>query len=1033
MLKNWCVQRRFYVCALSVLLLIGVIGVAGLNAQTAGTATVQGTVTDASGAAVAGAMVTVKNTDTGVTNMTVTDNQGRYTVPELIIGNYEVDVEATGFKKNVHGGIVLSVGAVTVVDAPLEVGTVSQTVTVESDVSHVETTSAAISSLVEQKQLVDLPLNGRDIVNLVALEPGVVPTAATGGSFYGNQSNNAIGGYRPSGTAYLLDDTYTLGWWGHAPGNGSTGTTLGIDSIAEFQTLTNTYSAQFGGAGAAVNQSSKSGTNSFHGTAYEFIRNTAVEAENLYTPTATPLPAPVLYRNQFGASIGGPIKKNKMFFFANYEGLRIAQSSFTSTSTPDLASRGCSSVAQATADNGFCALNAQGATGLVPVVNGTAAPLVGCGVGGFPASAYSNGDPCSAQKAIAAAFSLLPWQNQFNDNTTTGEATVYTQSPTYTKESYLLARFDYTLSNKDTFFARYLGDTGTVRVVGNELQDSICSTPCGLIPNVEVSSDNFGTIEERHIFSPALLNTIHFSFTRPNDDATQYASPTVPASMFGSFSNCGGCPPQQPLWFFPPELGGETGSLGGVLTGATSTEPYYLVPNGFRTGDDVVWTKGAHSFKFGAEIDRIRDNSFAPFTSGGSFTFGNLGGAFQAAGTLPGFLAGYASSSGSEEVPAALQLAEGQAYPDATKDYREMQYAFYVEDAWKMTNHLTTTLGLRYDPTNDAPIQPNHPTTNTFGAFSNLQGTDPQCAADLATTGAYLLDCGFVPVSKVFEHNVSLKNIDPRIGIAWDPFKDHKTSARAGFGITHAVLSVREWNYWLQPPYTPATEQLSTCALSGTGVITPTNSVGGVGTKPNTCQAGTPYGYPFAFAIPPAQLCNPNTSLNSSGCTSPVESTDYTKCCTPYVAQWNATVQREVMRNTVVSLGYVGSRGVHLLAENDFNPITPCGGTDPVTGLPIYVNRASPLNSALPGFSGTAWINCPRTNPAYGALNYETNQEIPGITLYKRVSTDASATVSRRRFPIRIRRRWTIQRRLRPGWRWFVLQPAELRLLQGCF
>ena len=312
MLRNSSPHNCVCICVLSALLLIGMIGATGLNAQVA-TATILGTVTDSSGAAVAGAMITVKNTDTGVTNTTVTDSQGRYTVPALIIGTYEVDVEAAGFKKSLHGGISLTVGSEVVVDAALEVGTIQQTVTVESAMClHVETTSSTVSTLVEQKQLTDLPLNGRNYQSLVALAPGVLPVAAGQG---GNQAKYAIGGSRLAVQEYLLDGSDTINFWGNATGSGALGTALGIDSLAEFNLLMNNYSAQYGGAGAVMNATTKSGTNSFHGTAYEFIRNSAIEASNNYLPSAFPLTPTALDRNQFGISTGGARQERQGFLF----------------------------------------------------------------------------------------------------------------------------------------------------------------------------------------------------------------------------------------------------------------------------------------------------------------------------------------------------------------------------------------------------------------------------------------------------------------------------------------------------------------------------------------------------------------------------------------------------------------------------------------------------------------------------------------------------------------------------------------------
>ena len=259
--------------ALCAWILWSLAGVTRLNAQA--TATIVGTVTDSSGAAIANATVQVKNSGTGVTQNAITDAQGRYRAPDLIIGTYEVQASNPGFQTVVHRGITLTVGAEPVVDFSLPVGQAQQTVTVEGEASQVETQSTAVGSVVETKQIVDLPLNGRDFTQLLALNPGVTQIApgapGAGSTFYGNGTKYSIAGSRPSGQAYLLDDQDMTNFWNNGPGAGGLRTALGVEAIAEFQTLTNTYSAQYGGNGAVINASSRPGTNGFHGSAFDFF------------------------------------------------------------------------------------------------------------------------------------------------------------------------------------------------------------------------------------------------------------------------------------------------------------------------------------------------------------------------------------------------------------------------------------------------------------------------------------------------------------------------------------------------------------------------------------------------------------------------------------------------------------------------------------------------------------------------------------------------------------------------------------------
>src|SRR6266852_1423307 len=250
--------------------LVGIAAAARLEAQ-AVRATILGVVRDATGATMPGATVEVRNVGTGVAQSVVTNEQGRYNTPDLAIGTYEVQASLSGFQRVVHKGITLRVGSQNVVDFTLPIGQIEETVTVTGESPIVDTTSSAVSTTIEQKQIADLPLNGRNYAQLITLSPGVT-TVSFAGSLFGRQQVYSVAGGRPEGQAFLMDNTNVANFWNRAAGSGVLGTTLGVEAIAEFQALTNTYSAQFGGGGAVINAVSKSGTNSFHGSAYEFVR-----------------------------------------------------------------------------------------------------------------------------------------------------------------------------------------------------------------------------------------------------------------------------------------------------------------------------------------------------------------------------------------------------------------------------------------------------------------------------------------------------------------------------------------------------------------------------------------------------------------------------------------------------------------------------------------------------------------------------------------------------------------------------------------
>jgi len=827
------------------------MGAARLHAQA--TAAVVGTVTDMSGAAIAEAAIQVKNSGTGVVRATTADVQGRFRVPELIIGEYEVSAAKTGFSTVVRKGVTLTVGAEPVLDFQLPVGQQQQTVTVEAEVSQVETQSTAVASLVESKQISELPLNGRNFTQLLVLAPGVtqIPLGApgAGSTFYGNGQKYSIAGSRPSGQAYLLDDQDMTNFWNNGPGAGGLGTALGVEAIAEFQTLTNTYTAQFGGNGAVINASTKAGTNSFHGSAFEFLRNDKLEARNFFDGASPP----AFRQNQFGGSVGGPIKKNKLFFFANYEGLRNYRGVSTVVTVPD-----------------ECAHQFRAST-------------VTPGVCGAPLALNSN--PAVAQ-AIANTMALWPntaYNELLSGSTASGTGNALVTDPAIGRENYLVGRVDYAISDKANLFVRYVLDRAQ--------RDFTTGVPYW--PELDTTRDHFITVEERHVITPRLVNLAHASFSRTWEDANVYGSPIVNGGVAtpGSIATSG----LHPLQFFGTSAGREDGTIGsfsGVTAiGASTTLPFYLVPNKFSVGDDVIWTSGAHNIEAGVTVQRLRENTWAPFVVGTTWTFASL--------------ATFESGS-----PASVQgQVSDQQNPtsDAYKDYRYTVYTPYIQDQWKATRTLTVNLGLRYSPTS---------------LISSVRHQEFQLLN--APYGPW------TPETTSSQTNPSLKNWDPRVGLAWDPFKDHKTSIRASFGMFHNVIYSRDLNHWLQPPFVTLTQ-------------TSAQNLQYVGTCSGSCS-------PFTVSITPGVIpTNGSLSLTNSNY--------WYVTNTPYQEQWNLIVQREVMPNTVASVGYVGSHNVHMFTQLDFNYPVPC----------MSASSGCFYNGA-PTFSSAAGVANPRLNPQFNSL-----------------------------------------------------------------
>jgi hypothetical protein len=772
-----------------------------LHAQGAGNATILGTVTDPGGAVIPGAAVQVKNTGTGRVQDGQTNEQGRYSIPDLPIGAYEIQASKAGFQTTVRRGVTLTVGAQAIVDLSLAVGQAQQTVTVEADVSQVDTVSTAVSSFISAKQIADLPLNGRNFTDLVALIPGVASGSQVGQGaanlLYGVEQNFSVSGARSEGQAYLLDSTNIQGFWNHGSGSGVMGTTLGIEAIAEFSVLTNTYSAQFGGNGAVVNAVTKSGTNDLHGSAYEFLRNSALDARNFFDTVK-----PSFKQNQFGGSIGGPIKKDKLFFFVNDEELRRSLGQTVVALVPD----------------------AQAHQGIINGVNVV---------------------PNGISPQIKSILDLYPLPTTNLGNGVGSIPQVDTQTG---NENYFLGRIDYTMSPRNSLFVRYVRDFGDVTMpfLGSPLPPRW--------PEIGSTRNQFATIELRTVVSTSMLNLLRFAYTRTRETDVQ-AKPDQASA----------------LNFFPDRHQNGGVNITGLSSIGTSIfAPLLEVQNKFPLSDDFSWTLKSHSLRFGGAIDRVQSNFQQQGWWGGFYTFPGL----------TNFLQG---------VPSLFQGPEpGQT--DSYRDFREREFDMYIHDEWKALPKLTFNLGVRYEFVTN-------PTTNVH----------PLNAVKNPPFGT------FERVPNVFASNPATKNIDPRIGLAYDPFGDHKTAIRAGVGVFYNPIRARSYasGYYFNPPYALAFIPLPQF--------------------PN----------PFPGALPPpAQLVG----------------VDYHPNVTPKMYQWNLNIQRQLFESTSLTVGYVGSRGLHLYAARDVNPVMPTT----VNGVQVFgVPRG-----ATAGIIGNA-----RLNPASAALS----------------------------------------------------------------
>jgi Carboxypeptidase regulatory-like domain/TonB-dependent Receptor Plug Domain/TonB dependent receptor len=451
------------------------------------TGTILGSVTDSANAAVANATVTVRDAETNIAHETVTNSQGYYSLPNLQTGNYEVAVEASGFSEEVSESVALTVGAEQEVDFALKVGSITQKVVVTGNAAPVEMISSTVRPVVDQKTIVQLPLNGRDWAQLAILEPGVVPAHTQPAVAVSNQRANrglgnqlGIGGARPQENNYRVDGISINDYSNGAPG-GVIGLGLGVDAIEEFSVVTSNAAADYGKmAGGVINAVTRAGTNAYHGEAYEFLRNSALDARNEFDNPGQIAP---FRRNQFGAAFGGPIIKDRTFVFGDYEGLRQYQAANVASNVPSPAAR-----------------NGQLVAG-----------------------------PVTVSPAVAPYLQFYPLPN----STINGDiGTFLFNDPQTTHENYFTIRGDHNISGKDTLTGTYFWDSGTL----------VSPDPFNVRVTGNIAKRQLATVGESHAFSTAVLNSAHFGYSRVVSIAPTTLSAINPAAADTSLGFVPGLP-----------------------------------------------------------------------------------------------------------------------------------------------------------------------------------------------------------------------------------------------------------------------------------------------------------------------------------------------------------------------------------------------------------------------------------------------------------------------------------------------------------
>jgi len=911
--------------------LVAILTFPALGQSTGGR--ILGRVADPTGAVLAGVKITLVNEATGASRETQTNASGDYTFVEVVPGTYRVEYELAGFKKSVQKSVTVDVNQVVTLNQILAIGATQETVEVTSEAPQVDTTSTQLGAVINDRSVNELPLNTRDTYQFLQLQPGVQSQLGSSGSlFYGSDSAGSVSvnGGRGRSNNFSVNGGDANDQFVNLPTIQPT-----PDSIEEFRVITNTFDAEYGrNSGAVVNVITKSGTNNFHGNVYEYFRNKVLNAQGYFNTVK-----PQFNQNQFGGTFGGPIKKDRTFFFVSYEGRRIVQGQSGSQvlvpTTPERTGdfSGIGGFVQNTANtpdqisNGFVAqvLNGRPGCGAAIATEHGAAPAAGAGWNAI----FPNGviptqcqDPVAAdllQKYIPAAnvgantFQAVPSGTDFQDQFT--------------------IRFDHKITDHQSFTAYYYYTDDA-----NFQPFSFFQAAGANIPGFGSNNDSrYQQVNLSHTWTigNALVNEGRFTYMREGQHGFQ--KPQTTNAVTGSCSSAvqqfcftglsdssainalAGSASGNPAFGITPGLGAThegvpfTTISGGAVIGNNFEGQLPQVGNSFQWSDSLTWVKGNHTMKFGIDVRRARfDQTLyfnvngAPVISSSSSNAVITADGDNYAGYLLGLVDSYTQGAAQSESVRSTSL-----YP-------------FAEDSWKIKPNLTLNYGLRWEL--DTPLTDISHHVQTFRPGQN--STVYPCTLTAAEQASFgqpnCLSAGVLPTGLVFPGDKGVpaaltqtyyKAFAPRIGLAYSPNHDSgflgklfgsngKTSIRTGWGLFYNPMEqlVME-QFGAEPPFGGST------FLSGTFFNTP--FVG---------QNGTVSPNPYNGILHPTpgqpQDWQKFRPIELFGEFQPHMRTQYS-------AQYNLNIQRELAKDLMLQFGYVGSQGHRLLASHDINPSNP--------------------------------------------------------------------------------------------------------------
>jgi hypothetical protein len=889
-----------------------------------------GRVADPSGALIAGVTITLTDQATGVARTTKTSDSGDYNLVEVKPGTYTLTYEQTGFKKNVQKDIIVSVNQVLTLNSTLQIGGTQETVEVTSEAPQVDTTSTQLGAVINDRSVNELPLNTRDTYQFLQLQPGVQAQLGNGNGslFFGSQDAGSVSvnGGRTRANNFSVNGGDANDQFVNLPTIQPT-----PDSVEEFRVITNTFDAEYGrNSGSVVNVITKSGTNGYHGDIYEYFRNTVLDAQGYFNSVR-----PQWNQNQFGGTFGGPIKKDRTFFFTSYEGRRVRQGmpgQVVNIPSPDERSGNFAPA------GGFNVVN----------------PITGLPYGitdDFVAQVLNSRPGCSAALGGSVPLpstqpnGLVPWAKVFPAGTIPTacqdpvavnlmQRYIPTQSqlvPVGTdNEDQFTARIDHRISDRQNLSVYYYFNDIRQLSPFNQFEQAGAN-----IPGFGNLNDNrFQQWNLSHTFTltSSLVNEARFTYMREGE--LGFLRPQTSNPVTGSCSGAA-----TPFCFTgtsdssainsllsangtPAGKGGITPGLPSNLTGV----PYVnisggaqfgnnyegflpQVGNSFQWSDSLTWVKGTHTFKFGTDVRRQRFDQYYYFDVNGEYTFDNSGpnaivpgDGDQYAEYLLGLTDTYTQGSGQRE------------------DVRVFSIYPFFQDSWKMRPNLTINYGLRWElntpptdisghvetfrPGQNSTVHPCQLSSLSVSYFENIYGVaDPTCAnTGVVPTGLVVPgDSGVPPaMTSTYYHAFA-----PRIGLAWSPGTSGKTSVRAGGGLFYnPIEELVMAQFGAEPPFGGSS------SLFDTFFNTPFVYQAGGPPAPNPFNGiiTPPPGQPVDYS-----LFRP---LLLYGEFEPHLRTQYSE-------QYNLTIQHQLTNDMMFQISYVGSQGHRLLASHDINPSNP--------------------------------------------------------------------------------------------------------------